>query len=187
MTATISKLPTFEGNAVTSARVRITRAGDGLSEALKIDPRAVTGMDGLDGRPRPCGRCGHLMAPEGIHRRLGVRRATTRTLCKPCWETLNRRLPRGRLYRVGPSRGIDEIAVERLMDGSLVQLPTRDELHDAIVRLDRYGYSARQIAERLGCTMRTVSRHRAAERVACGPSGGHLVDSAIPASSGIVA
>ena len=41
MTATANRLPTFEGNAVATARVRITRAGDGLSEALKIDPRAL--------------------------------------------------------------------------------------------------------------------------------------------------
>lgn len=38
---TQTKLPAFESNAVSAARVRITRAGDGLSEALKIEPRAI--------------------------------------------------------------------------------------------------------------------------------------------------
>lgn len=33
-------LPTFEGEPVAKATVRITRTGDGLSEALKIDPQA---------------------------------------------------------------------------------------------------------------------------------------------------
>lgn len=34
-------LPVFEGEPVTSARVKITNAGDGLSEALKIAPEAL--------------------------------------------------------------------------------------------------------------------------------------------------
>lgn len=33
-------LPAFEGNAVKKAAVRITRAGDGLSAALDVEPRA---------------------------------------------------------------------------------------------------------------------------------------------------
>lgn len=33
-------LPSFEGNAVKKAAVRITRAGDGLSAALEVEPRA---------------------------------------------------------------------------------------------------------------------------------------------------
>lgn len=41
MTTTAPRLPAFESNAVSAARVRITRAGDGLSEALKIEPRAI--------------------------------------------------------------------------------------------------------------------------------------------------
>jgi len=43
MTATAKKpkLPPFESNDVASARVRITKAGDGLSEALKVEPRAI--------------------------------------------------------------------------------------------------------------------------------------------------
>lgn len=35
------KLPKFEGREVRSATVKITKAGDGLSEALKIDPEAL--------------------------------------------------------------------------------------------------------------------------------------------------
>ncbi len=34
-------LPTFEENAVTISRVKIVNAGDGLSEALKVDPVAL--------------------------------------------------------------------------------------------------------------------------------------------------
>lgn len=37
-TATTSKLAPFEGADVISATVRVTNAGDGLSEALGIDP-----------------------------------------------------------------------------------------------------------------------------------------------------
>lgn len=41
MTATITKLPPFEGEEVVKAAVRITNAGDGLSEALKVAPKAL--------------------------------------------------------------------------------------------------------------------------------------------------
>lgn len=38
---TDAKLPDFEGETVHSARVKITNAGDGLSEALKVAPVAL--------------------------------------------------------------------------------------------------------------------------------------------------
>jgi hypothetical protein len=41
VTATEERLPSFEGLPVVRSAVRITRAGDGLSEALKLDPRAL--------------------------------------------------------------------------------------------------------------------------------------------------
>jgi hypothetical protein len=37
----VNELPRFEGLPVATAAVRITRAGDGLSEALKIAPKAL--------------------------------------------------------------------------------------------------------------------------------------------------
>lgn len=41
MTTTKPKLPKFEGREVRTATVKITRAGDGLSEALSIEPEAL--------------------------------------------------------------------------------------------------------------------------------------------------
>lgn len=41
MTATRTTLPEFEGADVAKAAVKITNAGDGLSEALKVDPIAL--------------------------------------------------------------------------------------------------------------------------------------------------
>lgn len=43
MTATLKTdaLPEFEGQEVQASQIRITNAGDGLSEALKIAPRAL--------------------------------------------------------------------------------------------------------------------------------------------------
>lgn len=38
---TTTALPDFEGETVTAAKVRITNAGDGLSEALKVTPEAL--------------------------------------------------------------------------------------------------------------------------------------------------
>jgi lambda repressor-like predicted transcriptional regulator len=63
------------------------------------------------------------------------------------------------------STDIDEIAVERAMDGDHVPL-TRAERDEAVRRLTNKGYSVRQIAERLGTTTRTVMRRRAADRAA---------------------
>jgi len=37
----MSNLPDFEGEPVFGATVRITRAGDGLSEALRVAPKAL--------------------------------------------------------------------------------------------------------------------------------------------------
>lgn len=81
-------------------------------------------------------------------------------------EIQRRALYRGK-YRAGrPSRGVepDPIAVERLIEGTLNQSPHWHEMHEAITRLSRYGLSAFQIADRIGCTVRTVERHRAACR-----------------------
>lgn len=41
MTKTQEPLPTFEDEQVQQVQVRITNAGDGLSEALKIDPKIL--------------------------------------------------------------------------------------------------------------------------------------------------
>jgi plasmid maintenance system antidote protein VapI len=56
---------------------------------------------------------------------------------------------------------IDEIAIERAMNGDQVKIngPERDEV---IRRLTERGYSVRNIADRLNTTARTVSRRRAA-------------------------
>lgn len=41
MTATEQRLPSFENNPVAKATVRITKAGDGLSESMKLDPQPL--------------------------------------------------------------------------------------------------------------------------------------------------
>lgn len=56
---------------------------------------------------------------------------------------------------------IDEIAVEQAIAGRPVRL-TRAEVTDAVRRLTAMGFSAAQIAERVGVTDRTVTRRRAA-------------------------
>ena len=54
---------------------------------------------------------------------------------------------------------VDEIAVERRMNGERVPL-NRAELSDAIATLTRMGYSAQMIATRLGVSDRLVTRYR---------------------------
>jgi len=41
VTATEQRLPSFENNPVAKATVRITKAGDGLSESMKLDPQPL--------------------------------------------------------------------------------------------------------------------------------------------------
>lgn len=54
---------------------------------------------------------------------------------------------------------VDDMAVERLIIGSRVNA-TAGERQQAVAYLTRSGRSARVIAERIGCTQRTVVRHR---------------------------
>lgn len=54
---------------------------------------------------------------------------------------------------------VDTAAVERLLAGD--KIPARPgELAEAVAYLTRSGRSARVIAERIGCSHRTVTRHR---------------------------
>ncbi|MHA3700717.1 hypothetical protein ACXR2U_00915 [Jatrophihabitans sp. YIM 134969] len=57
---------------------------------------------------------------------------------------------------------IDEIAVERALAGDGIRLEqlTRNEQYEVVRRLTERGESIRAIADRLGTTMRTVSRRR---------------------------
>jgi DNA-binding NarL/FixJ family response regulator len=57
------------------------------------------------------------------------------------------------------AHGIDEVAVDRAVRSGGVPLGS-DELAAAIQRLTRAGQSTRLIALQIGCTTRTVTRHR---------------------------
>jgi hypothetical protein len=68
------------------------------------------------------------------------------------------------IHRRGPAGGyLDHVAIKRCLAEHLVPL-TPAELHAAIDRLDECGMSAHEIARRLGCSDRTVTRRRAARR-----------------------
>lgn len=54
---------------------------------------------------------------------------------------------------------VDPVAVERAVAGQRVRL-TRLERRAAAQALSRRGLSARVVAERVGCSSRTVQRHR---------------------------
>jgi len=64
-----------------------------------------------------------------------------------------------------PADLLDEIAVERAMQGDRVRL-TGAERDEAIARLTARGVSACRIAELLGTSSRAVTRRRAARRTA---------------------
>jgi DNA-binding CsgD family transcriptional regulator len=58
-----------------------------------------------------------------------------------------------------PTDDIDEMAVERLVIGQPVNA-TPAERRQAVAYLTRRKLSAAEIARRIGCTQRTVVRHR---------------------------
>lgn len=72
--------------------------------------------------------------------------------------------------RCGPRRQTvtepDWAAVDRALGGDRSLTLAVADRYDAIDRLDQLGLSARQIAVRLGVTMRTVQRRRAERRTA---------------------
>jgi DNA-binding NarL/FixJ family response regulator len=99
----------------------------------------------------PCAQC-------GIPRPLQVRSASHRKvvqqrICTRC-NTTNIRA-----YNVSDPGDVDEMAVERLIAGTPVQARPSERMQ-AVAYLTRRRLSAKQIAERIGCTKRTVERHR---------------------------
>lgn len=63
------------------------------------------------------------------------------------------------------SDALDEVVVQRLLDGSDVRANSR-ELHAAIVTLHSWGWTGLDTARRLGCASRTVYRHLSKARAA---------------------
>lgn len=62
----------------------------------------------------------------------------------------------------------DWAAVQRAVNGDLALILTPGERAQAIDQLDHWGWSAAQVATRLGTTIRTVQRWRARRRAATG-------------------
>lgn len=69
------------------------------------------------------------------------------------------------IYSPQTAEDIDKIAVERAVAGERIPLNPA-EVSEARVTLERMGLTAREIAERLGVSERTVVRRRAGERAA---------------------
>lgn len=91
-------------------------------------------------------------------------RHVARGQCSSCYGAAHRaqpvrgtrvggRLPKEPLY-------VDDVAVERAIAGYPVSLNLA-ELAEAIQILNRKNFTVRDIAEMLGCSERTVERHRA--------------------------
>ncbi|MEU7590703.1 hypothetical protein AB0A95_30980 [Micromonospora sp. NPDC049230] len=66
--------------------------------------------------------------------------------------------------KAGGRSGLDPIAVERAVAGDRTLRLTTVERRAAIDRLDSFGYTAAEVAVRLGITCRTVQRQRARRR-----------------------
>lgn len=90
--------------------------------------------------------------------------------CGNCYTYVNRPVvhaTRPLTYRGRPKAAeVDVMVVERMLAGDRLVPCSNAELHSAILTLDGRGLSAPKIAERLGVTPRTVTRHRTAQRAA---------------------
>lgn len=83
------------------------------------------------------------------------------------WTYEQRQMPRGRWLTQGrrdPDEKPDEIAVERLLRGFTDFNHSPADRDAALDKADVGGATAREVASRLGCTMRTVQRRRAERR-----------------------
>jgi DNA-binding NarL/FixJ family response regulator len=78
-------------------------------------------------------------------------------LCTACHREVHRRLAQA-------AAAPDDVAVERAVAGDPPPRLTHHERRAAVLQLDAWGYSADQIAARVGCTTRTVYRIRARRR-----------------------
>lgn len=82
----------------------------------------------------------------------------------PSWPYEKRNLPHGRWAATGHRHGgdpePDEVAVQRLLRGDCEFLHYPADRNEALDRADIEGVTSRQVAERLGCTTRTVQRRR---------------------------
>ena len=113
-----------------------------------------------------CGGCAAPLLPNRRAATAGYRVHRGRGLCEPCYCKMRRPQPRGhRQALIGYSDlSVDEIVVERLIDGRFTGTPTVGEIREAVRILTRRGWSSLRIALQLDCTTRTVQRHRAAVR-----------------------
>lgn len=73
-------------------------------------------------------------------------------------EIRGRRRPGRPLHH--PDNTIDEVAIQRVLEGMPTTLTCAEFTH-AFDELDRRGYTAPEMAQRLGCAERTITRHRA--------------------------
>ena len=126
-------------------------------------------MTDFDARPAVvCARC-HRPMKHGKRPTLnpGEVRHDAHGHCHACYVTITRTpQPRGRCRtgRLPIEYDIDEAIIARALAGHKPEMNPAERSH-LIAYLTGKQDTARQIAERLGCTTRTVQRHRAQLRV----------------------
>lgn len=98
---------------------------------------------------RRCVDCGQSMTPAHV-KTAGTVEHRGHGLCARCYARQQRH-----------SDYADPIAVQRLIDGDPPATVTRLEMCTAIDVLDARGFSASEIAERVGLTKRSIERRRA--------------------------
>lgn len=80
-------------------------------------------------------------------------RHNAKGLCRTCYD-------KGRPRSAGQRANTDWVAVDRAIHGIRIRLNSR-EITEAVDYLSFHGHSAREIADRIGVTSRTVQRARA--------------------------
>lgn len=115
-----------------------------------------------------CTRCSRPMVRHSGTRPLGYVEHSAQGKCRNCY---NLNFQKRRAYPKGtfrPGRRVgdpDEVVIYRALGGEPLWVNTA-ELRQLVEILTRRGHSARFIAEFFGCSVRTVTRHRAQIRAA---------------------
>lgn len=150
---------------------------DTITVTAPVVIRTAQDVVDIGQRKTPCMRCHRPMLTysKDRHRIPGARYHCARGLCTGCYTIARRRrlqdwrrpaVPRmQRIWDFTRPTGDqpDPVVVDRIIAGERLPVTSVD-LEAAVARLTACGRTARQIAETLGCTTRTVQRYRARAR-----------------------
>lgn len=111
--------------------------------------------------PEACAACDRPMVRHYTQTSPGVVAHYGHGKCRNCYALKHRQGPPTKtMIRRYDTDEPDPVVIERALRGDRIPI-NNAELHQAITTLTTWGYSIRRTADHLGCSTRTINRHRA--------------------------